>query len=127
MEYLMVGIGGVLGAVARYGIGKWAGRRWAQSFPLATFCINIFGSFILGLLYMLLSGNAGVVDRIFKPFATTGFLGAFTTYSTFSLEIVNLLEDGQKTVAVTYFLASLTAGLAAAYLGMLLGQTLIVR
>lgn len=125
MEYLMVGVGGVLGAMARYGIGKWAGRRWIGNFPLVTLCINISGSFILGFLYMLFSGTGGIVGGILKPFATTGFLGAFTTYSTFSLEIVNLLEDGQTTMAVAYLLTSLAGGLAGAFIGILLGQKIL--
>lgn len=122
MEYLLVGVGGVLGAIARYGIGKWAGRRWDKRFPLATFSINITGSFALGLLYIILSGSGGIIGEMLKPFAATGFLGAFTTFSTFSLEIVKLLEDRQAAVAAAYFATSLAGGLTAGFLGVLVGQ-----
>lgn len=125
MEYLMVGAGGMLGAITRYGIGKFVGRRWSQSFPLATFCINITGSFILGLLYILFLGTVGTLGGVLKPIVITGFLGAYTTFSAFSLEIVSLLEDRQVTTAAAYFLVSLVGGLTAAFLGILLGQTIL--
>ena len=125
MEYLMVGAGGVLGAVTRYGIGKWVGRKWPKSFPLATFGINIAGSFILGLLYILFSGTTGNSGELLKLFVTTGLLGALTTFSTFSLELVNLLEDRQAVTAAAYFAASLVSGLVAAFTGIFLGQTIL--
>jgi len=123
MEYLYVGIGGILGAMTRYGLSKWVGQRWKGDFPLATFCINITGSFILGLLYVVLSKTGP--DMVFlKNLTTTGFLGAYTTYSTFSYEIFNLVENGEKGTAVKYFLASIIVGLIAAFLGMTLAEYL---
>lgn len=123
MEYLYVGIGGIFGAMVRYGLSKWVGQRWKGDFPLATFCINITGSFILGLLFIVFS-KAGSNMAALKNLTTVGFLGAFTTYSTFTHEIVNLIEDGEKSVAVKYFLASIIVGLIAAFLGMTLAEYL---
>ena len=123
MEYLLIGFGGVLGAISRYGLSKWAGKRWQGSFPLATFCINISGSFVLGLLYVILT-RAGAGSAYLKSFAATGFLGAYTTYSTFSFEIVNLMEDGERVAGVVYFLTSIVFGLFAAYAGIRLGEYL---
>lgn len=121
MEYVAVGLGGVLGALSRYGLSKWVGRRWPGSFPLATFWINITGSFILGFFYILFS-KTGTNLTYLKNFTTTGFLGAYTTYSTFSYEIISLLAAGEKNIAVKYFLSSLVAGLVSAYAGIVLAE-----
>ncbi len=123
MEYIYVGIGGILGALSRYGLSKWVGQRWRGNFPLATFCINITGSFILGLLYVLFS-RAGEGAFPLRNLTTTGFLGAYTTYSTFSFEIINLLEDGERASAALYFLASIVIGLLSAYAGISLAERL---
>ena len=123
MEYFYIGIGGVFGAMSRYGLSKWVGERWKGDFPLATFCINITGSFILGLLFIVFA-KAGANMATLKNLTTVGFLGAFTTYSTFTYEIVNLIEDGERSIAVKYFLASIIVGLIAAFLGMTLAEHL---
>ena len=120
MEYVFVGLGGVFGALTRYGIGKWVGQRWKGDFPLATFGINITGSFVLGILYIVFLNAGGSVLWI-KNLSTTGFLGAYTTYSTFSYEIINLIEDGEKITAakyffLTFFLCLLVAILCAAHM-----------
>lgn len=123
MEYVYIGVGGVFGALSRYAFSKWVGQRWRGDFPLATFFINITGSFIMGLLYVLFS-RAGTEVGFLKNLTTTGFLGAFTTYSTFSYEIINLIEDGEKAIAVRYFLTSLIVGLLSAYAGIILAEHL---
>lgn len=123
MEYLFIGLGGVFGALSRYGLGKWTAQRWQGDFPLGTFIINISGSFALGMLYVLfLRAGSGLAPL--KSLTTTGFLGAYTTYSTFSYEIINLVEDGVYGTALKYFLASIIFGLAAAFLGVMLAQLL---
>ena len=123
MEYVFVGIGGVFGALARYGLSKWVGQRWQGRFPLATFGINITGSFVLGFLYILFS--KAIVDPTYvRDLAATGFLGAFTTYSTFSYEIINLVEDGERSAGVKYFLASVVIGLISAYASIVLAEHL---
>lgn len=123
MEYVFVGLGGIFGALARYSISQWVGQKWKGDFPLATFGINVTGSFVLGLLYILFSKGGGNLEYI-KNFAATGFLGAYTTYSTFSYEIIGLAKDGEKRTAAGYFAASLAVGLAAAYGGIILGEYL---
>ena len=119
MEYIYVGFGGILGAISRYGLSKWAGQRWGGDFPLATFLINISGSFILGLLFVLFD-KAGPGMVYLKSFAATGFLGAYTTYSTFSYEIIVLVRQGEWATAIKYFVSSVVFGLFAAYGGMVL-------
>lgn len=117
MEYVFIGLGGVFGALSRYGLSKWMARRWKGDFPLATFLINLTGSFALGVLYGLFL-IAGTGNSPLKSLTTTGFLGAYTTYSTFSYEIIKLIEDGEKGTALKYFLASIVFGLGAAFLGV---------
>ncbi|MDA8212275.1 MAG: fluoride efflux transporter CrcB [Clostridia bacterium] len=123
MEYVFVGLGGVFGALSRYGLSKWVGQRWRGDFPLATFLINITGSFVMGLLYVLFS-RASAELVFLKHLTTTGFLGAYTTYSTFSYEIIGLIEDGEKSTAVKYFLTSIIVGLVSAYAGIVLAGQL---
>lgn len=118
MEYLFIGFGGIFGALARYAISKWVGQRWSGDFPVATFGINLTGSFILGYLFVYFSTHESLT--YLNSLSTTGFLGTYTTYSTFTFEIIGLLEEGEMGTAIKYFFLSITLGLLMAYLGMLL-------
>ena len=89
-----------------------------SSFPWATFLVNVSGSFALGLVLVLLLERYPP-SRYLRPFVATGFLGSYTTYSTFAVESVVLTRDGRAGVAVTYVAASLVAGFVAAWAGML--------
>jgi fluoride exporter len=118
-----VAIAGALGALARYGLNQVFGPRPARGFPAATFLINISGSFILGLLVAAFSQRL-MVNTSLRTSLTVGFLGAYTTFSTFSLETVRLIEEGALTVAIAYAVGSLTLGVVAAYTGMLVGRAI---
>ena len=124
MEYLFIGVGGSIGALARYSVSKWVGRRWSDvQFPVATFSINITGSFLLGIMFTLLAGAAPEADYLISM-GTTGILVAFTTYSTFSFETVSLMRQDNKVTALIYLVASLILGFLAAYTGFVLGRFL---
>jgi CrcB protein len=115
-----VAIGGILGAGSRYELGLVIASR-PGGFPLGTFIINVSGSLVLGALLVL------IVERwrpseYARPFAATGFLGAYTTWSTFMVDTDNLVKTGHVAVAAGYVAASLAAGLAAVYLGMTIGR-----
>lgn len=121
--YLLVGIGGFVGAIARFMVGRWTAVLIETRFPLGTFVINISGSFLLGVLGTL------VVDRVF-PSADAlrlalgiGFLGAFTTFSTFEFETHALLEDGSWWLAATNMVASLLFGLIAVRAGIIVTKS----
>jgi CrcB protein len=117
-----VAAGGALGAPARYGIAL-AITVTPGTFPWGTFWINVSGSFALGLLLaVLLARFPG--DRYLRPFLATGFLGAYTTYSTFAVEADLLLHNGHVGVALAYAGASLGTGLGAAAAGLRLGRAL---
>lgn len=110
-----IALGGALGALARHGIGQ--ALSGPGRFPWATLVVNVGGSFALGLLLIL------VLERFppslyLRPFAATGFLGVYTTYSTFATDAVLLVRDGRAVAAFAYVLASLVLGLTAAWAGM---------
>ena len=116
-----VAIAGALGALARYGLSSAISSRGPRTFPTATFVINISGSFVLGLLAILLTERF-VASVSLRTSLTVGFLGAYTTFSTFSLETFRLLDDGAVAVAAAYVAASVVLGVVAAYLGVLVAR-----
>jgi CrcB protein len=111
-----VAAGGALGAVSRYAISL-AIPETSSGFPWATFLINITGSAVLGFLVTLLLEQFPR-GRLARPLLGTGFIGAYTTFSTFTVEAAALVRAGHPAVAVAYVLASVAAGLAAAWAGM---------
>src|SRR5919201_5494685 len=120
---LAIGLAGALGALARYGLDGVIARRAPGAFPWGTFVINVSGSFVLGLTFTLMTERYRF-DAWLRSGATIGFLGAYTTFSTLSLETYRLLEDGAYTLALANVAASLAAGLLALYVGVVLGRVL---
>lgn len=117
--YLLVGIGGGLGAMARYGAGTLVGRLWATGFPLGTLLINIVGSLAMGLLVGILARTLPPGQNEIRLFVAIGILGGFTTFSAFSLDTITLIERGELVPAGTYALLSVVLSVAALYLGLL--------
>jgi CrcB protein len=117
-----IALGGALGTPARYGVGQLI-HIAPGSFPWATFWTNLTGSFALGFVLALLL-ELYPPTRYLRPFVATGFLGAYTTYSTFAVETVLLLKDGHVRVALAYATSSLVAGFAVAWAGLLAGRAL---
>lgn len=117
-----VALGGALGAPARYGLAELVPAA-TGGFPWATFVTNVTGSFALGLVLALVLERFRSI-RYLRPFVATGFLGAYTTYSTFAVEIDLLVRDGRGALALAYVAASLVAGLAAVGAGIWTGRAL---
>jgi fluoride exporter len=117
-----IGVAGAFGALARYGLEGWVSRR-AGSFPWGTFIVNVSGSFLLGLLVTLLGERFAVAPWV-RASLTIGFLGAYTTFSTLSLESYRLLEGRSYALAGANLAGSLAAGLLALYGGVVLGRAL---
>ncbi|MDB5059023.1 MAG: camphor resistance protein CrcB [Chloroflexi bacterium] len=116
-------VGGGSGASCRYGLGRFVGVRYQGEFPLGTFLINVTGCFALGLLATLLAATHRDT-ALPTALLATGFLGGYTTFSTFALEGVLLFEDGRRWLAAASLLGSIAAGLIAAAAGAGLGQLL---
>jgi len=119
MPYLAISIGAVLGANARYLLGGWVLDRMGAEFPYGTLLINVSGSFVIGLVYVLIEKH-GAPDWV-RPLVIVGFLGAYTTFSTFSLDTLAMAERGAWLAAGAYIVGSVTASLAAVWLGVTLG------
>ena len=118
-----IAVAGALGALARYGLEGLVSRRAGASFPWGTLAVNLSGAFLLGLVFTLLSERY-LVSPWLRSSATIGFLGAYTTFSTLSFESYRLLEDGAVGLAFANLLGSCAAGLAAVWLGVVIGRVL---
>src|SRR5512135_1952236 len=115
-NYLIIGLGGFLGAIARYAVSLWIGQRWGRTFPLGTFFINVSGSFLIALV-MSLATERMMINPQWRLFLAVGFLGAYTTFSTFEYETGSLLRDGEWMVAMLNVILSVLVGFAALKLG----------
>lgn len=124
VKILTVGAGGFLGANARYLIGGWAQQKLGPTFPYGTLIINVSGCFILGT-FATLTLHLPWPDH-WRLMIAIGFVGAYTTFSTFEIETLNLLADGARwRAALANVVVSVTAGLAAAYLGVVAARVLL--
>ncbi len=119
--FLLVGLGGFFGAMARYGVALLVTRRWTHTFPLATLLVNVTGSFILGFFSTYAMGRASL-DPMWRLLVATGFVGAYTTFSTFEYETQRLTEFGAAGWALVNVLTSVVAGFLAVRLGVWLAR-----
>lgn len=121
-EALWVGIGGFLGANARVLVNTLVTTRLGILLPYGTFVVNVSGCFVIGLLVGAIESR--VLSPAVRPLVITGFLGAYTTFSSFSIETITLAGEGSFLLATVYVLASVAVGLAATVLGLALGRAL---
>ena len=117
MLYLIVFLGAGIGGAMRHGVNVAATRLFGFGFPYGTFIVNVVGSFAMGLLAGYFAYRAGVPQHV-RLFLTTGILGGFTTFSTFSLDAALLIERHQFGTAAGYMLGSVAAGVAALFFGL---------
>lgn len=123
MTYVAISIGAVLGANARFLIGTWVTDRFGTAFPYGTLIVNVSGSFLLGLIMTLVT-ERGVGPWWVRPGMAIGFLGAYTTFSTFSYETLQLAESGSFVAAATNVVTSVVAALVGVWLGASLARAL---
>ena len=122
---LLIGLGGFTGALLRYGVsGLVLNFSKNGSFPFATLVVNLLGCFLIGLLSQLVDTN-GMFSPQARSFIFIGLLGAFTTYSTFGNETINLMRAGQGLLSLTHIGTHLLLGLAAVWLGRFLVLSLV--
>jgi CrcB protein len=106
MKYLIfIALGGATGAVSRYLLATWAHGLWEGKMPVGTLMVNMLGSFGIGVVYVLLVERQ-FIHADWRGVLMVGFLGAFTTFSTFSLETITLMEAGHVTHALVYMMGS---------------------
>jgi CrcB protein len=117
---LLVGLGGFLGSTLRYLVYIFIDKRFTGSFPVATFSVNIIGSFVLGLLVALFLKNS--LSDSMRLLLAVGLCGSFTTFSTFAMENLNLLSQKEILTSFLYISLSVVIGLAAAFTGQWVGK-----
>lgn len=125
MKILLIGLGGFIGAISRFYVTKWTNMLMGDKIPFGTVMVNVTGSFILGLI-VTLSVERMVISEDIKMLAGVGFLGAFTTFSTFSVETVYLVEEGAYMPALAYVGLNLFVSILAALGGIHLARLLTV-
>ena len=118
---LAIAVGGAFGAVGRFASSQWIYSLLGRSFPYGTLFVNFIGSFIMGFLAILLIERIAAGPEL-RAFLLIGFLGSFTTFSTFSLETVHLFSNGESLKAFINMLLSVFVCVTACWLGMILGR-----
>ena len=120
-KYLLVMIGGALGATSRFIVGTIVSRWYSALFPLGTFAINVTGSFLIGLLMMFFL-NRPAVNANWRLFLVTGVLGGYTTFSSFEWEAFAAIRGGAGLVAFLYLVSSVVLGLCGVWTGAMLSN-----
>jgi CrcB protein len=121
LAVLLVAIGGGIGSVTRYLVGGWFAGRFGPAFPYGTLVINVTGSFIIGL-FLAFAQERISLSPYWRLFFAVGFLGGYTTFSSFEYESVRLLQDGEMLLGSIYLIGSVVAGGIAAVAGIALGS-----
>tara|TARA_R100000501_G_C2527001_1_gene51637 strand:+ start:87 stop:461 length:375 start_codon:yes stop_codon:yes gene_type:complete len=118
---LAVAAGGVVGTLIRFGVSTWVSTQWPRHFFFATLAVNLLGCLLIGYLYASFLHRPELSPEM-RSGLIVGFLGALTTFSSFSLDGLRLLESGQPASAFGYIGVSVLGGLLAAWLGLTLGR-----
>ena len=122
MPLLLVAVGGALGALARFGLATAITRRVGAGFPWATLIINVSGCAVIGFFLAAINGRWSGVDAGWTYLVPIGFVGAYTTFSTYEYELQRLLEAGALARLAAYFVLSNAVGFAAVVAGVWLGR-----
>jgi CrcB protein len=122
-KFLIISAGAILGANARYWIGDWAARRFGANFPYGTFIINLTGSLLIGFFLTLVTERL-MIDPRWRLLIAVGFLGAYTTFSTYTYESFNLIFNGQWVAGLFNLFGSTFLGVLAVGLGVYLGKSI---
>ena len=121
VQMLAVAVGGAVGSALRYATTLGAARLLGTSFPLGTFLVNVLGCLVAGFIFGVAEEH-GALPPLVRILLLTGFLGGYTTFSTFAVETIALLQDGSWVVALGSLLGNILAGGAFAFAGIYLGR-----
>ncbi|MDQ1153726.1 fluoride efflux transporter CrcB [Brevundimonas sp. SORGH_AS_0993] len=122
-RFLLVAAGGALGSMARYGLGLAAGRLQPNAvWPVGTFAANVIGGLLMGLLVGWLAFRGGAQQEMVRLFAAVGVLGGFTTFSSYSLEAVQMIERRQLGLAAAYVIGSVVLAIGALFVGLMIAR-----
>ena len=124
MTILWIGLGGFIGANARYFLGRAIIERWGSAFPWGTVTVNVLGALLIGIVLEIIAQRL-ISDPAYRLFLVVGFLGGFTTFSTFAFESVTLFEDGKWARALAYVLASNVTAILACFAGLWIVRRLV--
>lgn len=120
MQYLLVALGGALGSVLRFAIANGFRAVMPATFPWATFSVNVVGSLLAGLLYVLLERQ--LIPAMYQPVIFAGFLGGFTTYSAYALDSWHMLDNGNPLLAMTYIAGTTLVCLVCTFIGVIIAR-----
>ena len=123
LKYLMVGVGGCLGSILRFWLGSYIGNKMGSRFPYGTFVINITGSFLVGLVFALLTVKTQWSPN-WRYLIPIGFIGGYTTFSSFEYETLRTMQGGQIGLGLLYVAASVVVGFVAVWGGMIAGRAI---
>ena len=123
LEFFAIAVGGALGAVSRYSLGNLVNHLFGTDYPYSILLVNVLGSFLMGICFELLV-EAPIFPAVWRSFLMVGFLGAFTTFSTFSMQVLGLFESGRMLAALSYVLLSVTLSIIAVAIGIFICREL---
>ena len=119
-DFMLVGLGGFFGSIARYGIYLWVDKQWATNFPLATWLVNMTGCLLIGIFLGYLSRSEGLDSA--RLVLVVGFCGSFTTYSTFANDKLQLLQASDFSSFIGYLILTLLLGILCVYVGYVVSR-----
>lgn len=123
MKYVMVGIGGCAGSILRFWLGSYIGGRMGTRFPYGTFVINITGSFLIGVVFAFLAART-TWSANWRYLIPIGFIGGYTTFSSFEFETLRTIQDGQIGTGILYVVLSVVVGFVAVWGGVVAGKAI---
>jgi CrcB protein len=123
-KYLAVGIGGFVGSIARFWLATYVGQRMGTRFPYGTFLVNVSGCFLVGFAMTILAEKTNL-SPTYRYLIPIGFIGGYTTFSTFEYETLRAIQDGQFTIGLLNIVLSVAVGFVMVWTGALVGKAVV--